>query len=173
MATYLVYHGIVSLEGVRNLEVMLADVLKRNALPATLFLCSSGGDVAAGIGLYNYIRAIPVELNIHCFGVCGSIAVTAFLAGRKRTSEPVSSFSLHASTYTEGPRKGEISDNSRLISLPFEKDLEWDKSRLDHYFGTTEEKQFSAKTAQQLGIVHDISSLSIDCGDEIINVPIP
>ena len=173
MATRFVYHGTISPQGVRNLEVLLAEALKKNTTQATLYLCSSGGDVTAGVGLYNYIRSIPMELDIHCFGVCGSIAVTIFLAGGRRTAEPVSSFCLHASTYIDGPRKGEIAENSRLISLPFERELGWDKSTLHHYFGTAEEKYFCVETAKELEIVHEIESQEIDERDEIINVRIP
>ena len=116
---------------------------------------------------------VPIKVNTHCFGICGSIAVNVYLAGKVRSSDPLSRFTLHASSYSSEAKEGQPADNNVLLSQPFETYLEWDQERLRNYFGSTEEKAFNPQYAVTLGIVHEIKSYSLDWEEEITNVAIP
>ncbi len=171
--TSLIYHGPITAAGARNAEVLLTDAFKNNITDVTLHICSKGGDVSAGVGLYNFVKMIPIDVDTHCFGLCGSIAVSVFLAGRKRSTVPASRFVLHAASHTDGPKKGEVSEDTILLSQIVRENLTWDSKNEKFYFGSTVEKNIPLTVAMQLGIVHEIKPYDIKESDEIINVSIP
>ncbi len=56
---------------------------------------SSGGGVEAGITLYNFLRALPVEIVMHNTGSIDSIANVIFLSANTRYTSVHSSFLFH------------------------------------------------------------------------------
>ena len=56
---------------------------------------SPGGAVGAGIVLYNFLRALPVEIVMHNTGSVDSIGTVIFLAGAKRYAAVHSTFLFH------------------------------------------------------------------------------
>jgi len=65
--------------------------------PTTLYFLFScaGGSVNAGITLYNFLRALPVEIVMHNTGSIDSIATVIFLAASKRYAAKHSTFLFH------------------------------------------------------------------------------
>jgi ATP-dependent Clp protease protease subunit len=59
---------------------------------------SNGGSVFAGITLYNFLRALPVEIVMHNIGSIDSIATVIFMAGDKRYAAKHSTFLFHGIT---------------------------------------------------------------------------
>lgn len=173
MAHFIFYHGPVSYEGARNLEILLTQAVTHENPDITLCICSGGGNVGAGIGIYNFIKMQPVPITTYAFGICGSIAATMFLAGSRRLAAPASQFSLHAASYTEGPRQGEISEETNLISRPFSETLHWPSERVDQYFGAAIEQYLTPESAQEFGMVTEIADVRIHPTDEQVHVRIP
>lgn len=60
-----------------------------------LFISSKGGDVDAGIALYNSLKALPLKVITHNIGSIDSIANVVFLAGEERYASKHSSFTFH------------------------------------------------------------------------------
>ncbi len=60
-----------------------------------LLLSTMGGQVAAGISLYNMLMGLPVRLITHNTGAVNSIGNVVFLAGTERYAAKVSSFMFH------------------------------------------------------------------------------
>ena len=56
---------------------------------------SGGGDIIAAMGVYNELRRLPVTINSHNAGACDSSIILPFLAGKRRTACPTSSFFFH------------------------------------------------------------------------------
>ena len=173
MRKSLIYHGSISAAGARNAEILLTDAYKNKVSHVTLHICSKGGDVTAGVGLYNFLKMIPIDVDTHCFGMCESIAVSVFLAGRKRSTQPTSKFTLHAASYTDGAKKGEIADDTMILSQTFRESLNWDRDKEQYYFGSTDEKNVPLEVAVKLGIVHEVKRYNMKEDDEIVNVHIP
>jgi ATP-dependent protease ClpP protease subunit len=83
---------------------MCADILGRHPTEALYFMISSpGGEVMAGITLYNYLKALPVKIIMHNTGSIDSIANVVFLAGDERYAAPGTSFHIHGITVGVGP----------------------------------------------------------------------
>ncbi|WP_312814480.1 ATP-dependent Clp protease proteolytic subunit [Brevundimonas sp.] len=174
MEKHLIYHGPVNQRGVSNTEILLLEAMKNGATSIVLHICSNGGDVTAGLGLYNFIRSLPVRVDTHAFGLCGSIAATIFLAGETRTSVRANAFSLHAASFSNGPLAGQISPNTDLIAQPFKERSEWDEALIQHYFADVTDKRILPDEAQALRIVHSVQEIHLPPNaDQVKIVSIP
>lgn len=56
---------------------------------------SYGGAVSAGWTIYNVLRDFPGEVNTYADGFVASAAIYPFLAGGRRTANPMSAFFIH------------------------------------------------------------------------------
>lgn len=61
---------------------------------------SYGGDVAAGIILYHYLKSLPFNVTTHNIGETSSSAILFYLGGSKRSCAPTCKFLIHPITYT-------------------------------------------------------------------------
>ena len=93
---YLNFCSSISQASVQTLMAACSDAL-RQFNPQTLYLSftSNGGEVAAGIALYNFLRGLPVRVVTHNLGAVDSIAVVIFLAGQDRYAVPTATFLFH------------------------------------------------------------------------------
>lgn len=169
MAGFL-FHGAVTPTSVGNLETLMLHAFAQGAPNMTLYLCSGGGDVTAGVGLYNFIRMIPVPVHIHAFGNCSSVAATVLLAGERRTSATVAQFNLHAATYKDGANQGQVAHSNAILIQPFAETLGWTAENLAHYFGTASETSLDPSQAAALGIIHAIEDLKFPLGESVSRV---
>ena len=172
MTLYLFYHGPVTPQGARNVEVLTYAALKDGAKEVTLCLASEGGDVNAGIGLFNFLKMMPITINTHAAGLCDSIAATIYVAGAHRTASALSAFTTHQATYVLGDNAGKRAPNTDLISKPFKDLLGWSEEDLSQRFGAADFR-FSPAQGIALGMVHEIIELKLGAGDELITVQIP
>lgn len=62
-----------------------------------LLFQSTGGFIGEGICLYNFFRAMPIELTLYNVGTVSSIAAVAFLGARNRKASRYATFMLHRS----------------------------------------------------------------------------
>lgn len=165
------YHGKITMEGVRNAQVLINEAVKAGDPEVTLCLCSGGGDVLAGTGLFHYLRMVPLSVHTHAVGNCASIAATVFMAGARRTVSPMTVFSLHAARYSEGPLLGQIAPNTAIIAAPFSA-LGWSDDEVSSRF-STEDFRFDPDEAVRLRVADAVEDLAFNAGDEIINIRIP
>lgn len=93
---YLNFCGPISQASVQTIMSACTEAL-RQFNPQTLYLSfsSSGGEIAAGIALYNYLRGLPIRIVTHNVGSVDSIAVVIFLAGEERYCTPTATFLFH------------------------------------------------------------------------------
>jgi ATP-dependent protease ClpP protease subunit len=161
MIVNLIYQGRVSSLGAYQVQTACTELIKHDIERLHFMICSGGGDVASGIGIFNFLKSIPIEVHTINFGICGSIAATIFLAGSRRVSVPASMFSMHAATFIEGPRKGQISENTVAISSPFKTEIGWDDEKIIRFFGTAVETFVAPEAAVELRIAHVVEPFVI------------
>ena len=93
---YINFYDGINEAKVKTLMSLLSDVVARQKPETLYFLFSSpGGVVGAGIVLYNFLKALPVEIVMHNTGSVDSIGTVIFLAGAKRYAAIHSSFLFH------------------------------------------------------------------------------
>jgi ATP-dependent protease ClpP protease subunit len=100
---YINYFDEISASKVLRLMALCNDVLA-NAIPTptTLYFSfsSKGGDVVAGITLYNFLRALPVQVVMHNIGSVDSIAIAIFLSAHVRYACRHSRFLFHGFSWS-------------------------------------------------------------------------
>ncbi|MBP3271567.1 MAG: ATP-dependent Clp protease proteolytic subunit [Ruminococcus sp.] len=83
-------------KAVRFMAVMA--VLSDEKRDAEIIINSSGGEVAAGLLIYDIIRSYPCGITMYCAGAAESIAAVIFASGKKgrRFMLPFSTVMIHA-----------------------------------------------------------------------------
>jgi ATP-dependent Clp protease, protease subunit len=93
---YINYFDGINESKVKALMAICSDIVASQRPDTLYFLFSSnGGSVNAGIALYNFLRALPVEIVMHNTGSIDSIATVIFLAANKRYAALHSTFLFH------------------------------------------------------------------------------
>lgn len=134
---------------------------------------SGGGDVTEGFAIYDYLMALPNEVNTIAEGIVGSIATVIFQAGKKgkRKIHANSEFFIHNPYWTpQSPEPMEAKDAQALaenLKKAEEKILNFyvqhtaGKSKEDIKEKMNMQTSFSANEAMEWGFV-----------DEVIGTPI-
>jgi ATP-dependent protease ClpP protease subunit len=93
---YVNYFDSINDSKTKALMAICSDIVAKHKPKTIYFLFSSlGGQVNSGITLYNFLRALPVEIVMHNNGSIDSIANVIFLAASKRYAAKHSSFLFH------------------------------------------------------------------------------
>lgn len=93
---YVNYFDSINDAKTKALMAICSDIVAKQKPRTIYFLFSSvGGQVNAGITLYNFLRSLPVEIVMHNNGSIDSIANVIFLAASKRYAAKHSSFLFH------------------------------------------------------------------------------
>lgn len=110
--SYLILSQLIDVNIAQKLTTIVLEKLKLGKTSITLLISSPGGQVAAGISIYNFLKGIPAEVITHNFGQSDSIAVTIFCAGSKRYCTPDTRFLIHGIGFNAG--QGERFDERLL-----------------------------------------------------------
>jgi ATP-dependent protease ClpP protease subunit len=156
---------------VKGFMALLSDIVARHR-PETLYFlfASPGGSVDAGIVLYNFLRALPLEIVMHNTGSVDSIGTVIFLAGTKRYAAQHSTFLFHG-VQTIFPANSQVSHGhlaERLNRLRQDENkiagIVADRSKLSaseirklFHQGETKDIAFAIKK----GIIHEARDVNI------------
>src|SRR5258708_24946324 len=100
---YINYFDQITDSKARALMALVSEILQKvTPTPATLYFAfsSTGGSVQAGVTLFNFLRALPVDVVMHNTGSVDSIATVIFLAGKVRYACEHSRFLFHGINWT-------------------------------------------------------------------------
>ena len=93
---YVNFFGNINEVTANKFMAACAEIIRVDNPDCLHFLFSSaGGDVEAGIAIYNYLRALPVKIIMHNNGAIDSIANVIFHAADERYAAPHSTFLFH------------------------------------------------------------------------------
>jgi ATP-dependent protease ClpP protease subunit len=95
---YLKFFGSIDEASTKAVMSAVEQKLQAGVRRFVLLISSPGGNVFAGITLYNFLKGIPAEVVTHNIGSTNSIAAAVFCAGDRRLSVPHGVFLIH------GPR---------------------------------------------------------------------
>jgi ATP-dependent Clp protease protease subunit len=171
--TYLAYAGSVDQSLLERFFAACNAAYASNVQHLHFLLQSTGGGVGDGICLYNYLRALTLDLTIYNTGTVASIATIAFLGAKKRKTSAHASFMLHrtqttvqyANTNTvkalldSSIRNDQITESilREHLTMPAEK---W--TQLDH-----NDLFFTAKESVKHGFAQEIGEFSPPTGTRI------
>ena len=93
---YVNFFDIINDAKVKSIMAGVSELINQQKPDIVYCLFSSaGGGVEAGITLYNFLRALPLEIIMHNTGSIDSIANVIFLAANTRFTSIHSSFLFH------------------------------------------------------------------------------
>lgn len=82
----------VAMETIRQLRYLAGEGA---AKPITLVINSGGGEVVAGLAIYDTMRMLPCKVNTVCVGEASSMAALLFAAGAHRCILPSAYVMIH------------------------------------------------------------------------------
>ena len=100
---YAVFCDSINQESIKRLFASLSFATQKKIKHVHLMFQSIGGMVADGVCLYNFIKALPIDLTIYNCGSVSSIAVLAYIAATKRKTSASATFMLHRTTGSSQP----------------------------------------------------------------------
>ena len=181
MRTYVTFQAPIDMKSSQQLISACSQLVQTGATELYLALSTPGGQVMAGLAIYNMLRALPAEVITHNVGNIDSIGNAIFLAGARRIACPHSTFMFHGVGF-------DLPSNTRV-------EEKWLRERLDGLIADqvrigqiiVDRTTINAREARKLfreartknadealarGIVHEIAQLSIPRGAPIISLVI-
>jgi len=143
---------------------------------------SPGGDVDAGITLYNFLKGLPCNITMHNIGSIASIANVVFMAGKKRYASHGTSFHYHG--VAGGMRKDQsvtVAHLQEMLSGFQQSENRIAKILISECGLTTEEiearfrqgKSEDVDFALSKGIIHEIRDFRIPDGEQFVSLNLP
>lgn len=128
------------------------------------FLSSTGGDTDSAIRLYDYLKALPFEVEMFGFGQIDSAANIIFLSGVRRFAVKGCRFLLHEGTFTIGNPVSALhvhEETLRLLNIIHSRHVEiiaqeTGKKKKEVMDILRQGEIFDAEKAKKFGIVHEI-----------------
>ena len=101
MARHIIHFtGPINSSTCGNLISTCSRALQQGAEVLQLNIATMGGECSYGFTLYNFLRALPVEVHTHNLGTVESMGNILFLAGERRTACSFSKFLFHPFHWT-------------------------------------------------------------------------
>jgi len=179
---YINFFDGIDMDRVRLLMNACTKIIQTHK-PNTLYFmfASPGGQVDAGIALYNFLKAIPPEITMHNMGAVDSIGTVIFLAGDERYASPNTTFHFHG--VSTGFRQGQQANLNQLKEIKSKLDgdqskiagivadnTEMTKAEIKKLFFQGEAK--SLDFAKEKGFISDIRPIHLSKADIFYNITI-
>lgn len=165
MEIWYTYAGVINPDLVAGTINWLSNqVFQGKATKLKFILSSNGGDIDSAIRLYDYLKAIPFEVDTIGFGQIDSAANVIFLAGNKRIAVKGCRFFLHEGTFNIGNPSAALHIHEETLSLLREINRRHAEI-LVHEIGRKvqeinkilrEGRVFNTNSAKDFGLVHEI-----------------
>jgi ATP-dependent protease ClpP protease subunit len=174
---YLSFSGEIGAGTSQALIATLSECCNQGVSRAYLMFSTPGGSVMHGMNLYNFMRALPIELTIHNVGNVDSIGNVVFLAGHRRYACAHSTFMFHGVGFDlEGKQRLEekllreqletVHAEHKRIGAVIQERSKLDEAAVQELFLQQQTKD--AIFAARFGIVDEIRDVKIPSGAPII-----
>jgi ATP-dependent Clp protease protease subunit len=173
---YGVFCGTINEDSVKRLFNSFAFATKNKIQHVHLMVQSSGGMVADGVCLYNFLRALPIEVTLYNCGTISSIAVIAYLGAKKRKTSARASFMIHRTT---GSPQSATAGRLHSVAESVVMDDQRTESILREHVKLSPEEWadldkhdlcFSAEEAVKLGFATEMGEFSPPLGSQVFSI---
>ena len=161
-----------------KLTAVMVQAAKKLVKEVYLAISTPGGQVQAGITLYNTLSALPFDLTVHNIGNVDSVGNVIFLAGKSRYASESATFMFHGVGFdVKGPIRIEeqyardrldslLSDQQRMGSIITSRSNIDNKAIADLFRA---QKTVDSTWAKDHGMIEDIRDFSIPPGSPIVS----
>lgn len=179
---YINYTDAIDIVRVKNTMAIITGLLANENPDVLYFLfSSSGGEVDAGVALYNFLKALPIKIVMHNIGVIDSIANVVFVAGEKRYAVPHSTFLFHGVMWgLTGPSNLSLQNIKEILSQVNQKhdtiagiicqNTSMQEKTIKKLFAQGETKDVNF--ALEKGIIHKVELAKIPHGSLLVSINI-
>lgn len=175
--TFINFHAQINALTTQNLMAAVAQKLMGGTDHFYIMLSTPGGEVASGLTLYNFLRALPATVTMHNVGNVDSIGNAIFLAANARFACPHSTFMFHGVGFDvknmrieeKNAREllhGILADQNRIADIMVER-TNIQRGRSRQLF--REAKTKNAADALAVGIIGDIADVAIPAGADVLS----
>jgi ATP-dependent Clp protease protease subunit len=175
---YVTLTGVVDQGMTHRVFQSMAIALNGGVKEIHALLQSTGGNVSDGVGLYNYLKAIPINFHFYNGGTVSSIAVIAFLGASNRYASANATFMIHK---THSPHQMPATNANRLRALANSYDIDDARtgSILRTHLTFSEEQwndhlltelPIDATEALTCGLITEIRDFVVPQGSQISNI---
>lgn len=112
-SVYAVFAGPIDQAAVQRMFAGVTGASQNKIENIHLLFQSFGGTVSDGVCLYNFFRALPLNLTLYNVGNVSSAATIAFLGAKKRKASAFATFMLHR---TQSPAQSATSERLHAIT---------------------------------------------------------
>ena len=92
---YVIFQAPIDGRTSQQFIATVSQLINQGAASIELLLSTPGGEVSAGLTLYNFLKSVPITVNTHNIGNVDSIGNAVFLAGAGRKACKQSTFMFH------------------------------------------------------------------------------
>ena len=175
--TYINFHAPINPLTTQNLMAAIAQKLMAGTDHFYIMLSTPGGEVASGLTLYNFLRAISAGVTMHNVGNVDFIGNAIFLAANDRHACPHSTFMFHGVGFDvknmrveeKNAREllhGILADQNRIADIIVERtNIQRRGSRQPF----REAKTKNAADALASGIIGSVIDVAVPAGSDILS----
>lgn len=171
-------NGPVNNQTVNSLMTIIDSKMNRGSKDFVLLISSHGGDTAAGLTGYNYLRGLPIRITTCNIGTVSSIAIVLYCTGNKRISVPHAKFLFHEPYWAFEESRldeyeiGEILQRLVIYKQNIAKVVATNTGRtvLEVLETMRQRTAFSPEEALSWGLTHEINSELFEENSEVISV---
>ena len=175
--TYINFHAPINGKTAQNMMAAISQRLTSGTDHFYILFSTPGGEVASGITLYNFLRALPVNVTMHNMGNVDSIGNSIFAAGGERFCCQHSTFMFHGvglpingNVEEKAAREvlqGILADQNRIGSILVDRtNITTDQA--GEFF--REARTIDAASALDLGIVSEVKDAVVPLHSDIISL---
>ena len=175
---YVIFTAEVNPTTMERLSAVMVQAIEKHVAEVYLAIATPGGQVQAGIALYNTLRAMPFALTVHNIGSVNSMGNVIFLAGTTRYATAHSTFMFHGVGFeVQSPTRmdekivrerldGLLADQSQMGKIITDRSsiVEDDVAE---FFRT--QRTVDALWAKDNGIIEDIRDFNIPPGNPVVS----
>src|ERR1039458_8912949 len=115
---YVVFSGEINQESVQRIINAATNVMAQGVRTVHLLFQSGGGYISDGICLYNFFKALTLDVSIYNGGGVSSMAAIAFLGIPKRRASKYGTFMIHRSHRTmEGATAAKLEEAAASLRI--------------------------------------------------------
>lgn len=93
------------------------ELYSKPVLRMKFLIASGGGDIGAGVNLFTYLKALPIDVETIGFGEVDAAAALVFLGGKSRIVIEESHFFFHEGRYTIQDKTAPVHTHEEAISV--------------------------------------------------------
>lgn len=174
---YYTLAGDINNDMVQRVFSAVAEMSANGISTAHLLLQSHGGFISDGICLYNFLSNLPIRFITYNAGAVASIAVTVFLAGKRRHASSTARFMVHKSHAS--PQGGARPDALQIIAEGLKADDRRTEAILRSFVRLTDAQwavhahsdlHLTAATALDAGLIDAIADFAPPPGAMIVAI---